>query len=199
MRRLYSILAVLAILAGLTIPAYSQILYGSILGTVEDPTGSVVPKAKVTITNKATGAVREAEADEAGRYSLLNVVAGPYEMKISAAGFRTLVRSEVEVAINQVTRVDARLEVGQMTEQVTVSATAVALQTDKSDVKPFITQLKDSAVITLRRLDEDRCSRPVRGGVQMEWTFQELGLPPGANVLVNNPYMMDGEAVAVSQ
>jgi len=71
--------------------------------------------------------------------------------------------------------------------------------TDKSDVKPFITQLKDSAVITLRRLDEDRCSRPVRGGVQMEWTFQELGLPPGANVLVNNPYMMDGEAAAVSQ
>lgn len=71
--------------------------------------------------------------------------------------------------------------------------------TDKSDVKPFITQLKDSAVITLRRLDEDRCSRPVRGGVQMEWTFKELGLPPGANVLVNNPYMMDGEAAAVSQ
>ncbi len=33
----------------------------------------------------------------------------------------------------------------------------------------------------------------------MEWTFQELGLPPGANVLVNNPYMMDGEAAAVSQ
>jgi hypothetical protein len=66
-------------------------------------------------------------------------------------------------------------------------------------VKPFITQLKDSAVITLRRLDEDRCSRPVRGGVQMEWTFQELGLPSGANVLVNNPYMMDGEAVVVSQ
>jgi len=71
--------------------------------------------------------------------------------------------------------------------------------TDKSDVKPFITQLKDSAVITLRRLDEDRCSRPVRGGVQMEWTFKELGLPPGANVLVNNPYMMDSEVVAISQ
>ncbi|MBN9480255.1 MAG: hypothetical protein J0I52_08465 [Bordetella sp.] len=69
--------------------------------------------------------------------------------------------------------------------------------TDKSDVKPFITRLKDSAVITLRRLDEDRCASPVRGGVQVEWTFQELGLPPGANVLVNNPYMIDGEAAAI--
>jgi hypothetical protein len=66
-------------------------------------------------------------------------------------------------------------------------------------VKPFITRLKDSAVITLRRLDEDRCTRPIKGGVQVEWTFQELGLPPGANVVVNNPYMMDGAAVAISQ
>lgn len=69
--------------------------------------------------------------------------------------------------------------------------------TDKADVKPFITRLKDSAVITLRRLGEDRCARPVKGGVQMEWTFQELGLPPGVTVVVNNPYQMDGENAAV--
>ncbi|HEY4585501.1 MAG TPA: lipoprotein [Brevundimonas sp.] len=65
--------------------------------------------------------------------------------------------------------------------------------TDKADVKPFITRLKDSAVITLRRLDEDRCTRPVRDGVQLQWTFEELGLPPGANVVVNNPYLLNGE------
>ncbi len=135
--RFVGVIAAVSVLFSL--PAMSQVLYGSILGTVEDPTGSVVPKAKVTITNKATGAVREAEADDAGRYSLLNVVAGPYEMKIAATGFRTSVRSDVEVSINTVTRVDVRLEVGQMTEQVTVSATAVALQTDKSDVRHEIT------------------------------------------------------------
>lgn len=70
--------------------------------------------------------------------------------------------------------------------------------TDKADVKPFITRLKDSAVITLRRLDEDRCTRPVKGGVQMEWTFQELGLPSGVTVVVNNPYLMDGGTNAIS-
>ncbi|RSB41792.1 MULTISPECIES: hypothetical protein [Brevundimonas] len=65
--------------------------------------------------------------------------------------------------------------------------------TDKSDVKPFITQLKDTAVITLRRMGEDVCTRPVKDGVQIQWTFEELGLPAGANVVVNNPYLMNGD------
>jgi hypothetical protein len=119
-------------------PALSQVLYGSILGVVEDPTGAVVPKAKVTITNPATGISREVEADEAGRYTVPNLPAGTYELKFAAAGFRTLTRTGVEVSINTVTRVDARLEVGQMTEQVTVSASAAVLQTDKSDVRAEI-------------------------------------------------------------
>lgn len=62
--------------------------------------------------------------------------------------------------------------------------------TSKADVKPFITRLRDSAVITLRRLDEDRCADPKAEGVQLQWTFEELGLPPGSEVSVNNPYMM---------
>ncbi len=141
MRRHYTLtlFALLALFACWAVPAFGQILYGSILGTVEDPTGAVVPKAKVIVTNKNTGAVREAESDEAGRYSLLNVVAGAYEMKVTAPGFRTAVRSDLEVAINTVARADIKLEVGQMSEQVTVSASAVALQTDKSDVKHEIT------------------------------------------------------------
>lgn len=62
--------------------------------------------------------------------------------------------------------------------------------TRKDDVRPFVTQTRDSAVITLRRMDEDRCKRPMAEGVQLEWTFEELGLPPGAPVSVNNPYLM---------
>ncbi|MFE9084824.1 hypothetical protein ACQKKG_08545 [Brevundimonas sp. NPDC003935] len=62
--------------------------------------------------------------------------------------------------------------------------------TSKADVKPFITRLRDSAVITLRRLDEDRCENPKSDGVQLQWSFEELGLPPGAEVSVNNPYLM---------
>ena len=62
--------------------------------------------------------------------------------------------------------------------------------TSKADVKPFITRLRDSAVITLRRVDEDRCAEPKADGVQLQWTFEELGLTPGSEVTVNNPYMM---------
>ncbi|HEY1073033.1 hypothetical protein [Brevundimonas sp.] len=62
--------------------------------------------------------------------------------------------------------------------------------TSKADVKPFITRLRDSAVITLRRVDEDRCADPRAEGVQLQWTFEELGIAPGSEVTVNNPYMM---------
>ncbi len=120
-------------------PASAQVLYGSIVGTVEDPTGAVVPGATITLTNPATGASREIKADEQGRYSIPNIQAGSYEIRVSAQGFRTLTRTGVEVTINTVTRVDAKLEVGQMTEQVTVSASAITLQTDKSDVRTEIT------------------------------------------------------------
>ncbi len=120
-------------------PATAQVLYGSIVGTVEDPTGAVVPGATITITNPATGATREIKADDQGRYSVPNMQAGAYDVKVTAQGFRALTRTGVEITINTVTRLDAKLEVGQMTEQVTVSASTVALQTDKSDVRTEIT------------------------------------------------------------
>jgi outer membrane receptor protein involved in Fe transport len=139
MRKPLITLAVMLVLGTLIMtPAIAQVLYGSIVGTVEDPTGSVVPKAKITLTSKATGTVRDTIADEAGRYSLLSLLPGAYDVKVTATGFRTLTQTDVEVTINTVTRVDLKLEVGQISEQVTVSATAAALQTDKSDVRTEI-------------------------------------------------------------
>ena len=120
-------------------PAAAQVLYGSLVGAIEDQSGSVVPKATVTIINKATGLTRETAADDQGRFSLLNVVAGSYDLKVSAPGFRTITETDVTIAINSVTRRDLRLEVGAITEQVTVAAEAVLLQTDKSDVRHEIT------------------------------------------------------------
>ncbi len=62
--------------------------------------------------------------------------------------------------------------------------------TDKDDLKPFIHREGRTSTITLRRLEEDRCDRPMVDGVELQWSFEELGLPPGASVAVNNPYMM---------
>jgi len=119
-------------------PSSAQVLYGSIVGTTEDPTGAVVPGATVTLTSATTGATREVKADDQGRYSILNVLPGIYSLKFTAQGFRTLTRTGVEVTANAVTRVDVRLEVGQITEQVTVSAQAAILQTDKSETRAEI-------------------------------------------------------------
>jgi outer membrane receptor protein involved in Fe transport len=132
---------VLAVVAACLIsPAASaQVLYGSIVGTVVDQTDAVVPNATVTITSRETGLTRETTTDPAGRYSLVNVLPGSYDLRVSAKGFRTVTRENVAVTINAVTRVDLRLEVGAVTEQITVAAEAAVLQTDKSDVRAEIT------------------------------------------------------------
>jgi len=127
------------LLAAVTQPAAAQVLYGSIVGSVEDQTGALVPNARVTVTHKATSATRETTTDEAGRYVLANLLPGAYDLQVTAGGFRPIVRTDVMVTVNSITRVDVGLEVGPVTEQITVPATLTALQTDKADVRSEIT------------------------------------------------------------
>ena len=116
-------------------PMRAQVLYGSVVGAVEDPSGAVIPGATVTLTNTNTAAARESKADEQGRYTFVSLIPGTYSMAVTAAGFRSLTRTGITVTINNVTRVESRLEVGQVSEKVTVEATAAALQTDRSDTR----------------------------------------------------------------
>jgi len=60
--------------------------------------------------------------------------------------------------------------------------------TAKADLTPVVRRVRDGSTITLRRLKEDRCLRPVAEGVEMRWTFEEMGLAPGAHVSIENPY-----------
>lgn len=62
--------------------------------------------------------------------------------------------------------------------------------TEKADLIPVVRQEGGASVITLRRLKQDRCLEPVAQGVEMRWTFQEMGLAPGARVSVENPYQL---------
>ena len=62
--------------------------------------------------------------------------------------------------------------------------------TEKNDLTPIVSIRGADAVITLRRIEQDRCDHPMRDGVQLKWTFEELGLPPGSPVSINNPYQL---------
>jgi hypothetical protein len=137
-RHFKGLVLLLAAAAASQVHLQAQVLYGSIVGSVEDPSGAVVANARITLRNRGTDVAREVLADEQGRYNAISLPAGSYDLTVTAAGFRTLTRTGIEVTINTVTRVDARLELGQVSDQVTVSAEAAMLQTERSDTRAEI-------------------------------------------------------------
>ena len=95
------IAALLLILAfGLVSPmANAQVLYGSIVGTVTDQTGAMLPKAAVKATNPQTGESRDVTTDDEGRFTIGNVLPGVYELHVTAAGFRPVTTTNVSATI----------------------------------------------------------------------------------------------------
>jgi hypothetical protein len=129
----------LALWLFLQLSADGQVLYGSVVGTVTDPSGAVVPGSSITVVDTGTGQIRTDKTDENGRYNFTNLLPGTYSVTAIAKGFRQLEKSLVTVTPNTVTRIDLRLEVGQASEKVSVSAEAVQLQTDKADTHTELT------------------------------------------------------------
>jgi hypothetical protein len=126
----------IVLLALMSAPALrAQVLYGSIVGNVRDASGGVLPGATVVITHEETKATRESTADATGAYRFPNVQPGTYQVVVTMTGFQTFTRSGVDVTLNSVARVDASLSVGQLQEQVTVSAETPLLQTDRAEVR----------------------------------------------------------------
>ncbi len=118
--------------------ARGQVLYGSLVGTVTDQTGAVVPGATVAVKNANTGLTRETTTDAAGFYSIGNLQEGTYDLSVSKSGFKPSTQKGVGISINTVSRINASLEVGAVTESITVEASAAVLQTETSDVKTDI-------------------------------------------------------------
>ena len=140
-------LVAMALFLSVSVPRLNaQVLYGSLVGTVTDQTGAVVPKATVTITNNQTGLTRETTTDEGGRYSIVSIPPGTYSLKVTASGFKTFSQTSAEVIINVVGRIDVKLEVGALAETISVTGEAALLSTDKADVH---TELGTTAVTNL--------------------------------------------------
>ncbi len=126
--------------------AQAQVLYGSLVGRVEDPSGAVVPGAKITVVNKATGQQRDVTADENGTYAIRDLQVGTYDFKVVQNGFKTFSKATVDVRLNSIVREDVRMEVGATSESVTVTAETPTLQTDRADVS---TQLDKTQITNL--------------------------------------------------
>jgi len=130
------ILAVLAVaLLALSPPSEAQVLYGSVVGDVVDASGAAVPGATVTIINEGTNLAREATTRSDGSYSFVNVLPGDYTIRVTLEGFKESVKQGVPVSANAVARVPVTLEVGALTESVTVQSERTLLQTDSGAVQ----------------------------------------------------------------
>jgi hypothetical protein len=131
---------VLALAGMLTaVSASAQQPSATLLGTVTDTSNAVVPQAKVTATNPATGLVRESLTDESGNYVILNLPVGTYQVEVRHAGFRNVRRDDLRLDLDQRARLDVQLEVGNVSESVVVAGDAPLLQTSDSAVGQVMT------------------------------------------------------------
>jgi len=113
-------------------PLFASGPTGTITGTITDPSGAVIPKARVTVRNEETNATRGAETNEDGDYTVTLLPPGRYRVDVESAGFRRSVFHGVSVDVDQTVRLDFSLQVGMITEEVNVTETPPIVQTDTS-------------------------------------------------------------------
>jgi hypothetical protein len=111
----------------------------SIVGTVTDPTGSVMPSVKITVTSLATGLIRTIATNEVGQYVLADLPIGHYAIRAEASGFKSAEHKDVVLQVGDRFRLDFQLQVGGTSETVTVEADAVRVQTDSGERSNVIT------------------------------------------------------------
>lgn len=120
------------------LPLSAQTFYGTILGTVTDSSGAGVPGASITLLSPSTGDRRTAETDSSGSYRFINLIPGVYRLEIEKAGFKRQTRDDVNVNVEAALRIDARVEVGDVTQTVEVTAQTPLLQTDSTALSKVV-------------------------------------------------------------
>src|SRR5665811_2301953 len=114
--------------------ANSQVTTGSILGTVHDSSGSVVPNATITITDVDKGTIYTKQTDPSGDYNVPFLIPGTYTVSVEMPGFKRSVSSNVVLDIDQKARVDFDLQAGGATETVQVNTAPPLLRLDSSEL-----------------------------------------------------------------
>ena len=186
---------------------------GSLLGTVTDPNGAAVPRAKVTATETSTAVKQTIATDGQGFYSFQSLPVGRYDVEIDAAGFKPLRRTGVVINVDSKVVVDASLDIGERTDTVTVSESATHVETADTQMGEVITGKQMTAVPLngrsyhgSARPSVGRCSgdvrlRPIRCRMWASSAFSPSGdLNPGT-ISINgqrefaNSFVLNGSDV----
>jgi hypothetical protein len=156
-----------ALILGVSFQAFAQ--EATIVGTVTDPSGSVIANAKITAKNVETGLVHTISTNEAGQYVLPDIHIGHYDMKAEAIGFKAAEQKSILLQVGDRARVDFQMQVGAASETVTVEAAAIRVETDSGE---------QSNVITDQQMEQI--------AINGRSVYQLAALTPGASSLINN-------------
>ena len=118
--------------------AFSQVSTASLQGTVADQSEASIPGVEVTVTNVDTGSDRTVITDDAGRYRAPQLAIGNYEVKAELVGFRSVVRSGINLTVGQQAVVHITLEVGEISEVVVVTGLASLVNTTSSEISGLV-------------------------------------------------------------
>ncbi len=166
----------LIVLALLASTAWAQTETGRITGTVTDPQDRVVPGVAVTATSTSSGSVRSTVTDSDGKYVLANLQPATYDVKFELTGFKATTSRRI-IQVGQAMNIDTKLEVGGMTEMVSVTATAETINTANAEVATIV---RESEIREMPNLERDPYSL-----VQLSGNAQDA---PHEELLRNNAY-----------
>ena len=168
--------------------AVAQSTFGSILGTVTDSTGSLVPGATVTLINVGTAATKTATTSKSGEYSFVNIDYGKYQLTVDAPGFEAARFDNLDLQAREVKRVDAKMTVGSATQTVTVQDTAAGvITTDVSNLSETKTGLELTTLPVAVYSRSTGSTSPI----------DTLSTEPGVQVDDDNNLVIDGTTPAL--
>jgi hypothetical protein len=145
----FKLVIALAVALVLIVPAtFAQAVTGTITGVIKDPNGAVIPGANVIARNAGTNATAAAITDAAGGYKIINLVSGEYIVEVEAKGFRKTTTVPQRLSTGDVMRQDLTLELGQVTETVTVEETATRVNTEDAQLGKVVQDVYQLPIVS---------------------------------------------------
>ena len=165
----------------------AQTTTGTFAGAVFDPTGATVPRAEVTALNVDTGQKYKAVTTDTGDFTIVQVPPGNYEVDVRAKGFKTLLRKNLQLEVNGKITLALKLEVGMLSESVSVSGEASMLRTQDAQVGDIVNSLM---VENLPQLDRDPLNLlRLTGDISGSANASNPAGSPGSDVRINGGRM----------